>query len=600
MMQTTSAANSIVNSIDNYTPKNVGENGHVQYTISNSAIEQIYQFYFQLVRTKNTNNLETMLRNILIQMNNKQFLQSNFNHLVNLYKMIGNTRDIVSGKGEQQLAFMQIWEWYHFNPRCGLMAISSLFHLHSINGEQLHPYGSWKDVKYLCNFVKDKHKGNVNHTLLAQHPIVDYVTTLMVNQLRTDYQNYRENKPIQLTAKWAPREPNYKKKKNIKFGWVYYILARKFYSNYLESASNQQEYQRACKKCYTHFRKLLSTLNKYLKTLQIYQTSGNWSEIDFNNVTSCSMRKQRKAFANEKNVDSEDRKTCAENFKAYVDTCKADPERNTIKGKRVFAYELVKDCFGHNLTQQQIDVINLQWESNKSNNSNLGKMIAFCDSSYSMECDGCVPLFNSLGLSIRISELCHPLFRDRVMIFASEPRWVKLDCYSSFYEKAVALRRTSGNCGTSTNFYKAMHQILRAFIESNVNPQEVEDLVLALFSDMQINQADKNFNDTLYDNIKRDFAQAGLSSSWGIPYKPPHILFWNLRNTTGFPTVTTTENTTMLSGFSSSLLNVFEKKGLAELKKMTPRTMIETILNNDRYDEPESVIIDAFQIVNSL
>ena len=116
-----------------------------------------------------------------------------------------------------------------------------------------------------------------------------------------------------------------------------YILARKFYSNYLESASNQQEYQRACKKCYTHFRKLLSTLNKYLKTLQIYQTSGNWSEIDFNNVTSCSMRKQRKAFENQKNVDSEDRKTCAENFKAYVETCKADPERNTMKGKRVFA-----------------------------------------------------------------------------------------------------------------------------------------------------------------------------------------------------------------------------------------------------------------------
>ena len=215
MMQTTTqttsaAANSVMSSIDNYTPKNIGENGHAQYTISNSAVEQIYQFYFQLVRTKNTNNLEAMLKNILIQMNNRQFLQSNFNHLVNLYKMIGNTRDIVSGKGEQQLAFMQIWEWFHFNQTLGLMAVNSLFHLNSINGEQLHPYGSWKDVKYLCNYVKEKLNTNTNHTLLAQHPIVDYVTTLMVNQLRTDYQNYRENKSIQLTAKWAPREPNYK------------------------------------------------------------------------------------------------------------------------------------------------------------------------------------------------------------------------------------------------------------------------------------------------------------------------------------------------------------------------------------------------------
>tara|TARA_B100001063_G_C16776420_1_gene565810 strand:+ start:2878 stop:4701 length:1824 start_codon:yes stop_codon:yes gene_type:complete len=602
--QTTSsaAASSIMSSIDNYNPKSVGENGHVQHSVSNNAIEQIYQFYFQLVRTKDTSNLSTMLRNILIQMRNKQFLQSNFNHLVNLYKMIGNTRDIVSGKGEQQLTFMQIWEWYHFNPTLSFMAVNSLFHLNSINGEQLHPYGSWKDVKYLCNYVKEKvsTNTNTNYNALAQHPIIDFVTTLMVNQLRIDLQNYRENKPIQLTARWAPREPNYKKKKNIKFGWIYFILAKKFYSSFLESASTQEEYQKASKKCYTHFRKLLSSLNTYLKTLQIYQTSGNWSEINFNNVTSCSMRKQRKAFGNHKNIDSEDRKTCADNFKAYVETCKADPERNTMKGKRLFAYELVKDCFEHGLNQQQIDVINLQWESNKSNNSNLGKMIAFCDSSYSMESDNCIPLFNSLGLSIRISELCHPLFRDRVMIFACEPKWVKLDCYSSFYEKAVALRNTGGSCGISTNFYRAMHQILRAFVENNVNPQEVEDLVLALFSDMQINVADKNFNDTLYDNIKRDFAEAGLSSSWGVPYNPPHILFWNLRETKGFPTVTSKENVTMLSGFSSSLLNVFEKKGIAELKKMTPRTMIETILNNDRYDQLESNIIDTFQVVNSL
>ena len=160
------------------------------------------------------------------------------------------------------------FEMVSFNQTLGLMAVSSLFHLNSINGKPLHPYGSWKDAKYLCNYVKEKLNTNTSHTLLAQHPIVDYVTTLMVNQLRTDYQNYRENKPIQLTAKWAPREPNYKKKKNIKFGWVYYILARNFILITLNQLINKNI---KFVKCYPF--QATFTLNKYLKTLQIYQTS---------------------------------------------------------------------------------------------------------------------------------------------------------------------------------------------------------------------------------------------------------------------------------------------------------------------------------------
>ena len=73
--------------------------------------------------------------------------------------------------------------------------------------------------------------------------------------------------------------------------------------------------------------------------------------------------------------------------------------------------ELVRDALqikSHSTSQQDIsDTINQQWESNKANNKGLeGKSICcVCDVSGSMECDEGLPLYNAIGLSIRISEL---------------------------------------------------------------------------------------------------------------------------------------------------------------------------------------------------
>ena len=41
----------LVNALDNYTPTQFGENGHVEYGWSNSIQEKILQFSFQVTRT---------------------------------------------------------------------------------------------------------------------------------------------------------------------------------------------------------------------------------------------------------------------------------------------------------------------------------------------------------------------------------------------------------------------------------------------------------------------------------------------------------------------------------------------------------------------
>ncbi len=141
--------------------------------------------------------------------------------------------------------------------------------------------------------------------------------------------------------------------------------------------------------------------------------------------------------------------------------------------------------------------------------------------------------------------------------------------------------------GLNTDIYAAMRKILDALIENDVRPSEVQNLVLAIFSDMQIDQAYTDNRKTLQTRLKTMFELAGLETRHREPYPVPHILYWNLRTTNGFPTKTTEENVTMFSGYNASLLNVFSEKGMDELTKVTPYMMLNSTLNISRYENLE-------------
>ena len=113
----------------------------------------------------------------------------------------------------------------------------------------------------------------------------------------------------------------------------------------------------------------------------------------------------------------------------------------------------------------------------------------------------------------------------------------------------------------------------------------------------EIKNIDKK--NTLFENIKEIFAKMGermygnAEAELQSPLKPPHIILWNLRKTTGFPSLSTDENVSMMSGFSSALLNVFCHKGVAGLKQYTPWTTLNETLNNKRY----SIFENAFKTI---
>jgi hypothetical protein len=605
--------NLLIEAIDSITKSSTcrsGENGHGELNWSDDLAERIVQFDFQCVRTTSDNianltrTLDQLLKELSIIQENVEKETSHKELLTTLYKLIARTRDIHGGKGEYTLAYMMILTWFNYFPNLAEKAmIAFMIDPHEFDCRNISqlPYGSWKDAKYLCKYILDN-GGDM------EHPLIQSCIKGINEALYNDYQIYLsadevdKSKRLSLVSKWISRESSNK------FGFMNEVLAKDYFPEYLATAKNPISYQRAIKKCKTQYRIICSTLNRHIDTVQIKQAQGNWSEIDHSKTTSITMMKNRRAFMNLHKNSQEirrntiDRIQCAENFKVYLDSLMKHGKE--IKGANVglntFALQALST-----VNDDELDIIDSQWRDNcnKKNANSLGNMIAIVDTSGSMSGD---PLYTALGLGCRVAE--KSLLGKRIITFSAEPTWLHLE-YCDTFSKMVKKIYREANSGYNTDFYKALDLILLSIEQRRIPPMEVENMVLAIFSDMQI---DNNLNfmyngkycadeetvkknrikcDILYDQIKQKYAAVGMRL-YGEPLTPPHILFWNLRHTQGFPCFSTQGNCSMMSGFDPSVLNIFCELGLQGLQELTPIKCLKNILDNERYLPMERIIED--------
>ena len=590
----------LTSALDQMENMQLGENNSLEYGwTSNKVQELITQFQFQLVRTNNLASLKEQYNKLL----NLVFLGDvNLEYVKVVYKLIGYTRDIVAGKGEYNLTYMLISELYNFGSKhqdkvdktkidtmCE-EALKSLVVLDS--GE--HPYGSYKDLKYFCNYhlTSSYERNNYNNlNLNKKDKLIDCVVKLICERLKEDEKSQNKS----LLAKWVPRE------KSNKFGWITPIIAKQYYSEWFDNrvnAMSDAQYKAAMRKALTHFRQLISKLNKELNTIQINQCSNNWKDINFDkHVTSITMRKQANAFnmigkkGRERVVSvntQEDRMECKRHYQEYLNQCRRGEK--TVKGSRVSLVDFVKGAINleyqsNSATSDERDLLNMQWNENSKQNESMGNMIAMVDTSGSMECDNGLPLYSAIGLGIRVAEKSK--LGKRVMTFNAQPSWVNLEGLD--FVGMVQKIRGAG-WGMNTNFDAALDMILNTAVANNISPFEMQNFTLLICSDMQIDQCRTDYSGTMFDRMKKRYADAGINSRYRTPYTLPHIVFWNLRSTMGFPSLSTTQNTSMLSGNSPVLLNTFSEKGCELLKDLTPWNILINELNNKRYNKLEDVV----------
>ena len=561
-----------------------GENEHMEYTWSEETEALIVQLSFQLVRNAPDKAIDEfqLLMHRLHQFNNTKYL-------LILYKLTAQTRDIIAGKGEYKLFYEMLIVWYKFYPLAAKALLKYAVCLYGYDGQPIHPYGSWKDIKYFIRTIQ-------NTSIITKDrkkELIDKANSYILEQIWKDEVAHEAGNisEISLASRWVPREGS-------SFGDQFPILAEQYFSRYIDSANKSTKNKalsvhKAQRKAKQHFRQLCAKLSRVINTIQINQCEGTWSDIDPNNITSITRRKQTRAFQNitkknEQRSQNLDRIQCALRYKEHISHAMAGDKGATVKGKRTSIYDMVKEAIclpAESATESDTestlrDELNLQWKDNASQNENLGNLVPMCDVSSSMTIDQSQPLFNAIGLSLRIAEKSN--LKNRILTFSDKPSWINLDGCDDFCSQVKKTHKA--NWGGNTDFYRALKMILEAICEAGLSPHEVKDMVLVILSDMQIDEAsEQDYGSVLQGRIKEEYAAAG-QRMYGEDFLPPHLLFWNLHSTSGFPTLTTEKNVCMLSGFSPVMLNLFCDKGVGALESVTPWSMILESLDNPRYE----------------
>ena len=556
-----------------------GQNNHIEYAWSNIQQENILQLSFQMVRISDPEQ-----RQILAHRFVSCFTNGSIDDRKTMIKLLAHTRDIECGKGEYAISFAIIKELMKHDcyRKLAMDVMCEFVGFDNRNDVPLQPsadtanksYGSWKDMKYLFNELQE-----------CPIELVNVINA----QITDDLDNMNKGKPCSLVAKWVPRE------KSKKFGWIHQYLAKSYFEQFGNSTNGWTK--RAIDKAQTCYRKLLSSLNKYIDTVQIKQCGHMWKSIEFDKVTSITMMKQRLSFLNDRDESNSDRVICRQKMLQYIEEVKAGEKE--IKGKNTSMSDFVKAALniqhGENEEQERF-IINEAWKNNSSNTKSLENVIAMVDTSSSMDNDNSNPLFTAMGLGIRIAEKSK--LGKRIMTFNSNPSWINMEECTDFVDEVKLVR--DADWGKNTDFHKAMNLILDQIKINKIPAEDVEDLVLVVFSDMQFD-AEETISgpiksiETIIPIISQKFHDVGIEVC-GKGYKMPHILFWNLQSTNGFPELSYQNNVTMLSGYSPALFNSFiqnrtsSTSSTSGLKDISPWRMLTDMLNNRRYNHLEYLI----------
>ena len=578
--------NSQINkSVDPNTKKKTGKNGQEEYTWSENTKERILQFSYQLTRTDDANlyNLAVILDKILENLQDelsvgKLLVTEYVEQMAILYKLIGYTRDLVDGKGEYMLAYMQIMVWYSHFPELAKYALKCFVYLDDKN---THPYGSWKDIKYFCNYIKKETNNN-------EHPLIKYALEITNEQLLKDFAT-KHSCELSLVAKWIPRETKEK------FSWIFNELAQMCFKNYLNTAKTSEQLIKARFKCKMDYRKIISSLNKRLDTVQIKQCANNWMEIDPSKITSITLHKERKALLNIERLDSSKRRvptmqrdSCAQKLKRYIrKSLEYDILKTRVKGEKVCLCNYVETAVKliNHRNQDEVDLLNCQWLNNSCQNVNIGPTIAMVDTSLDA-----ATLSTALGLGIRVAEKSE--LGKRMLTFGEKPQWYNLeDCqyFVDMVKKIVetpsyATHKTSETWSTYSNFYNAFDMLLDVVVETKMPQEQVEEMSVIIFSNMQVNNnKDREFA-SLYEAVKTKYEEVGIKAIQK-PYKMPHIIFWNLESGDGFPALSIHPGVSMISGYNPKMLNLFcDKVSIGSpCGTSTPYTKLKELLNSKRY-----------------
>jgi hypothetical protein len=578
--------------------------------------EKIVQLFYLLSRRNNDDEIDkigsileetlsSIKRNILLQTCCHADVTMNFyKYLILLYKMIAQTRDIVYGKGERKLTYMMIYIWYKFYPTLAIYAVHSLVDIRIlpdncngmdvdelVNGSRRHAFGCWKDIKYLCYFLRSR-----SHN----HPLIDVAISIMNKQLYRDWMFFNScshdsigdghgdgsrdfRNILSFVAKWVPRE-------NTKFEWIFEKSAIQwaemvtpfYFKNKLLSYAQNDS---LLKKCKTNYRIVCSSLNRLLDTTEIKQCSGEWNHIVPSNISKHTMARQKNALLNvNRNMENrnktsyvKDRRNCSNNIKEYYKDL-IQPETGAFNcnfelGNFVKQYSALRagpDDDDLEIMQNrlyQIDLLNKHWESFICKFNTLENFIPFVDI-HSFTCSN----NNTLNCAIELASIIasKTTIDDGHIMFSNHmPILEKFDRKKSFYDNISGISNSINNDTNylNDNILIAIDLFVYSLRLSNTSNEDISKMVLVIITN-------KEYGD--YESFLMKFDKDYM----------PHIIFWNMSGyfSHEIPMVKNIKKTTFISGYNSLLLNHFRFMGFGGVINFGSFDTVCNFLNNCHYD----------------
>ena len=536
----------------------IGENGTLQHTWDFSNWKNTFtQFYFQLVRGSLTNtDMHYVFKRLLNIAENDVVLKKY------LLRLVVQTRDIQKGKGERDLYYQLLTILADNNHLTD--AINILQYTCSNDA------GSWKDIKYIVFHLLSK--STDIYSVSTIHPLAKAALQLLSTQIQNDYKAYTEDRfsDMSLAPRWAPRREKGK----------FFPVTRLFVQTIHASKKFKSSSMKAV-------RQMLALLNRDLRTPQIDMCRGTWRLLNFNSMTSYTLLKNKLAFQNktkkgEDRSAKDDRVECATHYSDWLNS--KDKKMNV---STIFPFEFVRDVMTKKLNADERKYYNDAWttqlnaQMDATKDAQIGIMIPMIDVSGSMNCDNSLPMYNAIALGMRLAEMNTGVFHNQALTFESTPSWVQYRDDQTFCEKVHMTKRL--RWGGSTNFSAALQMVLRKVVSQNIPPLAVKNSSIVVFSDMQMDKSSNDKWSTVYENMARMYRDAGMKSIYETPYEVPHVVFWNMRKTNGFPTIGNEPGVTMISGYNATMIEVLMNKGVGALRQMTPWELIQNMLNNERF-----------------
>ena len=361
------------------------------------------------------------------------------------------------------------------------------------------------------------------------------------------------------------------------------------------------------------YRKTVANLNKALATTEIAMCSGDWANIKPGRVPGRCMNQNRLAFLNEvapkkknqrvvkgtlRHPEDKGRMICRENFQKYF--VKTASGQVKAKGSdTLYPHEVIRNIC-QNVSVDERNSLTGMWRSFVDSavaSGGLGRSIPMCDFSGSMSG---LPLQVSRAMGLLISEITTDEFKNKMLTFDSEPKWLTFPVGSSIFERVNIVNKSGYGHGLSTDFQKAMDMVLSELKQQRVVPgKEPENLIV--LTDMAWDAACGSSQTGSYTGntyrhvvktsgwqthiqmIRESFKRAGEDMfGEGKGYKPPRIVIWNISaSCEDMHAQASDEGVVMLSGWSPSLFKVLMTKGV-EIK--TPLDALRAQMNDPLYD----------------